>query len=121
MKVKAKLARSAQTCAISGAVAAVIWLALVPQMGQSETADPRVRAFWLVQVGAAVLLGVLRRSQAVSIGIGMTVAQLVAAGYTAPRGDNDGLWLLWFPVILGFGVVLGLAARVGSASRKRWS
>jgi len=38
---------------------------------------------------------------------------LVLAGWTAPRGDNDGLWILWFPLLFVFLLALGVAGVVG--------
>jgi hypothetical protein len=55
---------------------------------------------------AAVVLGSALHRRGLLVGFGLVLAPLVAAPWTASRGDNDGLWVLVFPLI----VMLGLFA-----------
>ncbi len=103
-----------------GAVLAVgLWFALVPHDDPSS-ADARVPAFWWIMVGAAFVLGLaFGRSRAVVVAGALTFPQFVLAFWTAPRGDNDGLWVYWMPLLLVFGAFLVLPAWAGGWVRER--
>ncbi|HET7487123.1 MAG TPA: hypothetical protein VFJ85_04290 [Acidimicrobiales bacterium] len=90
-------------------VGAVLWLALVPHTGQG--ADARNPAYWWLAIAAAAGLGAVARSRkSALVGAAVVVPALLLAGWTAPRGDNDGLWILWFPFLAGFLVLLSVVA-----------
>ena len=79
-------------------------------------------AFLWASLLAAVALG-LRTwtdSEAWMIGIGLAGAPLLLAPWTAPRGDNDGLWLLVFPLLLGLVFLLTFTAWVSGSSTRRF-
>jgi hypothetical protein len=99
--------------AVTVLVAVVLWFALVPH-DDPGTTDPRVPAYWSVMVAAAASLGfAFGRPRAVLVGSGLTLPQFVLAFWTAPRGDNDGLWALRMPLLLVFGAVLIVPAWMG--------
>jgi len=70
---------------------------------------------------AAVALGLTTSSDAEAwqVGVGLAGPPLVLAFWTAPRGDNDGLWLLWLPLLAGLVLLLTLAAWVAGSSVRR--
>ncbi|MGQ0830756.1 MAG: RDD family protein [Microthrixaceae bacterium] len=72
-----------------------------------------------VFVAPAAWSGWRRRAPALTIGAALTVGPTLLALWTAPRGDNDGLWVLvlWFLPVLGglAAIVAALARRVGAA------
>jgi uncharacterized membrane protein len=111
--------RSARTKA--GAVAGLslglaTWFGLV--VGDRLDAEPRVAAFWWAVPLTAVLLGVVFRAQYGEVAaciFGMT--HFVLSFPTAPRGDNDGLWLFWIPLtFVALFLYLALAS-IGSRVR----
>lgn len=56
-------------------------------------AEARVPAFWWIMVAVAAVLGVAYgRHRALIVAVALSVPQFVLAFWTAPRGDNDGLW-----------------------------
>jgi hypothetical protein len=90
----------------------VLWFPLVPHVHE-QSADPRVAAYWWIMIGVAAALGLLLgKARAKSIAFGLVAPQFVLAIFTWPRGDNDGLWTLWLPLLLGFGAVLIIPAYV---------
>ena len=72
--------------------------------------------YFPAMIAAAVVLGAVFFRRWSSIGVGLVVPQLLVAGWTTPRGDNDGLWVLIFPMLVVLGIVLyggaGLASKV---------
>lgn len=55
-------------------------------------------------------------------GFSLTVGPLLLAGWTAPRGDNDGLWVLIFfglPVLGGIAALVTAVAGLAAAARTR--
>jgi hypothetical protein len=89
------------------------------------SANPQQGSVWYfpAMVGAAALLSLVFATRWTLIAPGLVVGQLALAPFTTPRGDNDGLWVLIFPMLLGFGVVLyfgcGLVARTYLSLRRR--
>jgi hypothetical protein len=65
-------------------------------------------------VAAGFLLGAVFARRWKPIGFGLVAPQLLLAGWTTPRGDNDGLWTLIFPALMCLGVVAFGSAWVGS-------
>jgi hypothetical protein len=103
---------------VSALVGVVLWLALVPQ-NHPQSADPRVGAFWWIMAAASFALGaVFGVRRCVVVGVCLALPQFVLAFWTAPRGDDDGLWVLWMPILLVFGAILILPAALGGAVRK---
>jgi hypothetical protein len=53
-----------------------------------------------------------------SAGILLIAPALCLAGWTTPRGDNDGLWTLIFPMLVFFMFLAGLLHNLGDEIRK---
>lgn len=104
---------------VSGVLAVGLWFALVPHTDPNN-AQARVPAFWWIMIGVAGALGfAFGRRRAVVIALALSVPQFVLAFWTAPRGDDDGLWLLWMPLLLLFGAFLVIPTWVGGSLRER--
>jgi hypothetical protein len=92
---------------------AVLWFVLVPS-DDPQSADPRIGVYWWLMIGASLLLGL-----ALGTGYGGMAAaaagstQFVLAIFTAPRGDNDGLWILWLPGTLVATLLYMVVAEIG--------
>lgn len=67
---------------------------------------------WLFPM-AAFVLGAATQSSAFLIGAALVALPLALAGFTSPRGDHDGLWLLIFLILLIVGLLSAAAAAVG--------
>lgn len=98
--------------AIALVAGTALWLALVPN--DNPSADARNPAYWWLAIGVATVLGALMGSdQSASVGSAVALPALALAPWTAPRGDNDGLWVLWFPLLFGFLLLLAGAGAMG--------
>lgn len=63
-------------------------------------------AFWVSILLTVAVVGVSSESSAAGIAAATFSGPLLAAGWTTPRGDNDGLWSLIF-LLLAMAAVLG--------------
>jgi len=83
--------------------------------------DTGGEAFLWSSLLAAVALGLTLSidAEAWQVGVGLAGPPMVLALWTAPRGDNDGLWLLWLPLLAGLGLLLTLTAWVAGRSVRR--
>jgi hypothetical protein len=54
------------------------------------------------------------------VGLLLVLPGLVVAPWIAPRGDNDGLWVLIVPLLFLFALVLMAVAHVGAWARSRF-
>lgn len=106
---------SRQIDAVAAGVGLALWLLLVPNDGPGGEA--RVPAFWWIMLGAAIALGMGSRARPSVIGFSLVAPQLLMAPWSAPRGDGDGLWILWFPMLGLFGLVLAASAWAGTRLR----
>ena len=66
-------------------------------------------------LAAAALLGATRRTPSVGIGAALVAVPSVLAWWTAPRGDNDGLWVLVFWIMAVVGVFAAGSAETARA------
>jgi len=111
--------RPVKAAAVSVVLAVGLWFALVPHSDADRT-DPRVPAFWWIMILAAGVLGVaFGRGRALIVAVALSLPQFVLAFWTAPRGDNDGLWVLWMPLLLLFGAFLVIPTWLGGWFRER--
>jgi hypothetical protein len=103
---------------IAALFGAVVWLALVPS---DERRPETPLAYWLLCGGGAFVLGAAtpRKDEAVVAGTAIAAPALLLAGWTAPRGDEDGLWVLWFPLLVGLGGLLAGIAMAASWTANR--
>jgi len=99
---------------LAAAIGLALWLAFVVPLDQ-ETNSP---AFWWLMLAAAFVLGIsVELDHAVLGAAALVVLPLVLCPWTAPRDDNDGLWLLWMPLLLLFPIALIGVAWLGSRAR----
>ena len=118
-RLRADHVRLDRTMVVSVVVGIMLWFPLVPH-NDEQSAAPRVSAYWWIIIAAATLLGlVFGKARAPGVAFGLAVSQIVLASITAPRGDNDGLWVLWLPLLAGFGVLLVLPTYCGGWVRDR--
>ena len=68
-----------------------------------------------------ICLGALFQKDHVLAACLLTAPGLLAAPITAPRGDGDGLWILWFPALIGSGLLAVGGHWFGSRLRTRRS
>ena len=100
------------------AVGTAAWVLLVAMPGQGETqvnAAPYFGA--LVACGAAV--GAFLGGNPITTGALLAAPALLTAEWLAPRGDDDGLWMLWYGVILFDGGAAAVAHLVAARMRKQ--
>jgi hypothetical protein len=104
------------TGAVATAVGLVTWLvtmASAPRYSDGAEQDLGHPALLPVLLAAALAGGFVARRRPGLIGLGLGLPGLLLSPWTAPRGDDDGLWLLIIPCLALFVVVLIGAAWVG--------
>ncbi|HEY7135934.1 MAG TPA: hypothetical protein VIB48_12795 [Acidimicrobiia bacterium] len=95
--------------ALGAAVGAAIWIpaeALQPRHATGPHQGGQPLWYFPAMVGAATVLAAICASEWRMVAAGLIAAPLVLAGPTTPRGDNDGLWLFIFPLLVVLGVGL---------------
>jgi membrane protease YdiL (CAAX protease family) len=110
--------------AVSAAIGASVWvvtMASVPRTSSGPEQDLGNNAFFWILLAGALVGGFLLPSCATVIGVALGLPALLLSPWTAPRGDNDGLWILIVPALVVFLLVLVLVARVGAWLRERSS
>lgn len=102
-----------QRLIVAALVGLGLWFGLVVAPNDSEGT-----AFLWSSVLAAVALGLTTSTdgEAWLVGVGLAGPAFALALWTAPRGDNDGLWLLWLPILAGMMLPLTVAAWVAGLS-----
>ena len=101
---------------MSALVSTGLWLALIVRLPDDATNAP---VFWWLMLIAAVAFGAAFGSACLpQVMFGLGAPPLALAFWTAPRGDGDGLWILWLPALALFILVLGAAAWIGVKARK---
>ncbi len=99
-------------------VGAILWLGLValPSINNPNYSG----GYYLL--GACIcmlLLGTFDpKSSHLRVGLLMAAPGILLAAWTAPRGDNDGLWLLWFPLLCISSFLLAGFHWMGSIARR---
>jgi hypothetical protein len=96
-----------QHLAVAAFLGLTLWfgLVVVPE-------DTGGSAFLWSSLLAATAFGLKTSTtaEAWQVGVGLAGPGLVLALWTAPRGDNDGLWLLWLPILACLALYLALTA-----------
>ena len=96
-----------------GLITWIVTMASAPRYS-SGAKDLGSSALYYVLLGAALAGGVLLPTRAWLIGMMLGLPPLLLSPWTAPRGDNDGLWILIIPMLAIFLLVLVAAALVGA-------
>lgn len=87
----------------------VVWLVVVA-LPTSSNAEPNGTPYIVVLCLLAIALGLLWPKglfHSLLVGASLMLPGLVLVWWTAPRGDEDGLWLLWFMVVPWAGALAG--------------
>jgi hypothetical protein len=102
----------------------VAWLAFVasaPTYSYGADEDMGSNAYYWILLGVALGAGLLLPQEAPVIGALLSLPGLLLSPWTAPRGDNDGLWILIVPILAIFTALLVGVACVGRWLRTRAS
>jgi hypothetical protein len=108
--------------ASAGVVSLIVWyvtMASAPLYSHAPHQDMGNAALFPALLGLAVLGGVIAPRQATIVGVMLVAPSLVLSPWTAPRGDDDGLWLLIVPFLALFMLVTVVAARTAARLRTR--
>lgn len=94
--------------ALYAGIGAVVWIITV--------AIPGASAWYVVALLiCGIALGAMDAATSqVRAGLYLVAPALLLAWWTTPRGDNDGLWLLIFPLLAVLAVVVAGCHRLGS-------
>lgn len=104
---------------VATVIGAADWIVLVAVPARN---DPNLSggSFFLALFFSAVVLGVLMPNRHhVRVAALLVTPALIFAGWTAPRGDNDGLWTLWFLFLLFSMIPTAACHWIGNALRRR--
>lgn len=102
-----------------GLVTWIATMASAPRYSYGAEQDMGSPALYYVLLGAAFLGGVLRPQRGWLIGMVLGLPALLLSPWTAPRGDDDGLWALIVPILGVFVFVLAAMASLGAWVRTR--
>lgn len=110
---------AAVVSAAVGLSAWIVTMASAPRFSYGVEQDLGNSAFFWVLMASALIGGFLLPSCATVIGLALGLPALLLSPWTAPRGDNSGLWILIVPALLVFVFVLVLITRSGAWLRER--
>ena len=83
------------------------WLATIATVPDGEyVSTVRTTMLWTAMLTAADLLEWLLPARSDLVALGLVGGPLLTAAWTAPRGDDDGLLVLFFPYLVVMGLVL---------------
>jgi hypothetical protein len=113
---------TAAVAVAAGSIGVVTWIATMasaPRYSYGAEEDLGSSALYYVLLGTALAGGVLQPKRAWLVGIMLGLPPLLLSPWTAPRGDNDGLWILIVPMLAFFLFVLIATAYLGAWIRTR--
>ncbi|HEU0170724.1 MAG TPA: hypothetical protein VFR26_04725 [Acidimicrobiales bacterium] len=119
MRTKLETVAVGAGAATIGFVAWIAMMASAPRFSYGAQQDMGDSAFYPLLLIAAVLGGFLFPSRAALVGALLGLPGLALSPWTAPRGDNDGLWVLIIPIMVLFVLVLVATAVGGGWARTR--
>jgi peptidoglycan/LPS O-acetylase OafA/YrhL len=103
-------------------VGAAIWIATMasaPRVSDDPNESSGSPALWPLLALTALVLGYFEPRRPALVALAVVLAPLVLAPVTAPRGDEDGLWVLIIPMLAVFGFFLFLCAHLSGWVRRR--
>jgi hypothetical protein len=118
--VKRAFSVDAFALAVAGVFSVSVWvvtMASAPRYSYGADQDMGSNALYYVLLGAAFVGGLVLPRRAGLIGLALGLPPFVLSPWTAPRGDNDGLWIFIVPMLGIFMFVLLGAAAVGARVR----
>lgn len=114
--------RDAAILAAAVAVGTAAWIvcfASLPRFSYDASENTRSTVFWPAMVALAFAVGFSAGPRSARIGgLLLGLPALLLAPWTAPRGDNDGLWILIVPMLAIFVGVLAVVAHCGGLTRE---
>ena len=122
--VRSASSRLVISAAVAGVIGLVAWLTFVasaPTYSYGADQDMGSNAYYWVLLGIALVAGLLLPQEALVIGALLGLPGLLLSPWTAPRGDNDGLWILIVPILAIFTALLVGVACLGAWLRTRAS
>jgi hypothetical protein len=94
-----------------------VLLAIVPFSGTTQVNGGPY--FWTI-IACGAVIGLSLDGHPLGVGALLAAPALVAAPWTVPRGDGDGLWILWFGAIVAAGGGAALAHLTAVGARRRY-
>jgi hypothetical protein len=106
------------TFAVAAAIGLAIWIptaAMQRRVSYDRLHPSQISSWYLpLMLVAALALGAIFARRWSVVAAGLLAPQIAPALWTTPQGDNDGLWMLIFPILgVVFAVVLLLAGISG--------
>jgi hypothetical protein len=108
--------------AIGVAVGALIWIATMasePRYSDGPDESNGNPALWPLLALTAFALGFVEPRRPWRVALAVNSAPLLLMFWTTPRGDDDGLWVLIVPMIVGYTIVLAACAAVSGWIRRQ--
>jgi hypothetical protein len=108
------------TSAVAGTVGLTTWvltMANAKRYSYAPDQDMGNLALYPVLIGSAIIGGFIVPRRATLVGMALGLPSLILSPWTAPRGDNDGLWILIVPLLAILVVLLVRAASAGRWAR----
>jgi hypothetical protein len=103
-----------------GLIAWWVAMASAPRYSFGASQDMGNNLYYPVLLGAAAIGGWIVPARAAAlIGAALGAPGVLLSPWTAPRGDNDGLWVLIIPTLGVFTMVLGVVATFSARGRGR--
>jgi len=121
---RAGLARAEVACLTGmGLLGLAVWwwaMASAPRYSYGPQQDMGNNLYFPLLLAVAVLGGWLLPARARLMGFMLGLPGLLLSPFTAPRGDDDGLWILIVPMLVGFAFLLAIVAD-GAGRVRRWT
>ena len=108
--------------AVAASLGTAVWwwaMASAPRYSFGPEQDAGNGLYYPLLLGAALIGGWILPERARLLGLALGAPGMLMSPWTAPRGDNDGLWILVIPFLVGFTFVLALVADVAGRARRR--
>lgn len=105
--------------ALVGLVAWWMTMATAPRYSFGADQGMGNGLYYPLPLGAAAVGGWVVPARAALIGLALGAPGVLLSPWTAPRGDNDGLWILIVPLLVVFTFVSALAADLTGRLRGR--
>lgn len=109
----ARREQNVEVIGLGAAMGALLWFLMVASVAAGGDADDRFMWFVVVMAVTALVLGLALPAGHRPAVNGLILAPLLAAPWSAPRGDGDGLWIFVFPYLVILAAALMAVAALG--------
>jgi hypothetical protein len=116
-------ASSQDAVAIGVCAGALIWIATMasePRYSDGPDESNGNAVLWPLLALTAFALGFVEPRHPGRVALAVNSAPLLLMFWTTPRGDDDGLWVLIVPMVVGFTIVLLACAGMSGWIRRRF-